>query len=558
MRITRIWGKTIPIVILVFGMIFFISAQSVRPVYDTDIACSNLPDLVTCQQIESNPNPTTSNDKIIKNRLNMLKYFKRMGYTHVIHYVLVNPNLSFHFENNTWVYTGGDYTSEGVAVGFRNTKAAIEHYGLRMIPLVPGPTHIGHLSLVQSDPSISEFYDPTTSSSFLSYWSTNHYGYSWNTLNPNNKPQGDIDQVAKIGKYPDDPNTSLDKVVEIALRIIDANWGNTTLGGAYPEFVHISHDEMGYYGACFIAEGQSKHWLEDDNTLTKSDLIAREIAFRYGQVQHYITHRSYHIVKCMIWGDCLVPGDLGELYLNKICTGDTKPAGAQGLCGDTIQGFGGILYKLKNDTRFNNSSYMHTSTYPIAPNLIIMPWMYKYANGIYRGSLGSSTTNPFDIKFNKIKQLKYLDTLGYKYIPLTGDDGFSNTGKDHYWVENTKQCTYEWVQAAQKYPANCLGYGSSLWHMMQWAMVAPTDENFDPLYYDDGTGNDPNTLKAGFNLPILAYTAWTYRQSIKDLPYSPIFYSNLKFQKSRNLFTWDNSIYNSTLLKSRLPGILDY
>jgi hypothetical protein len=109
----------------------------------------------------------------------------------------------------------------------------------------------------------------------------------------------------------------------------------------------------------------------------------------------------------MFWGDSFLPTDNGEIF---------------GLCGDVNSGIGGVLEILRNNTNIKTEI-----TSDVADNTIIMPWIYSQLDGFEREPSCNSI-----IKIDKIAEAKFLDHLGYKWIPSCGEDG----AEDYFLGDN--------------------------------------------------------------------------------------------------------------------------
>jgi hypothetical protein len=484
--------------------------QSVKAVLDPNLVCLSIAS--NWRSLPPNA-PLSMNDSITLNQISLLKYYKSLGYTHV--YYNVFSGGSTIFSSGKWDCDSGNYTEGNCAVGFRRMKAAMEANGLIMIPMVPSSlTHLD--GYIACDPSVSEFYDAENpTSTFASYCATEHNGQTV----PNNSS---ANHVGFVGNYPKVKNTSVDQLVELALKIVNANWGNTALGGKYPKYVHIGHDENGYGTACFIAEGRAKRLLSP--TVTKSDLVAREIAYRYKEVQDFLTIRGKNIVTVMLLSDSYEPADLGQYY---------------GLCGDIQSGAGGVFYKIIHDDYIKSAT--PANQYPIAPNLIAQPWGYSLFDGCYRSTGSLRTANRFDCKFSKKIIANYFSNLGIRYIPLAGEVGSDSQNflKDTAWVELVKKTTYEWVLASRQNSKFLAGYSLSTW-ISRYSSGVPIKPN--PVYFADM--HNPISLKSGFSACLLAFAGWThpFADSNTGESYSPDFYNLCKYQQSRNNLSWEQDI----------------
>lgn len=350
----------------------------------------------------------------MQTKINCLDYIKSLGYTHVL-YQMIGP-LSAFFKKDAggkWQYNSGNYATGEVASSFKDMKKAIEDRGMKMIPLVTSLSHCD--AYITLDPTISEFNAATTCANYK----------VGGTLVCN------LDHVAYVGCYPYVKNDPMDQLFEEYMKIINANWGSTAIGGSYPEYIHIGHDELAVSGCyCMIKAVRSSILAQ-----TASELVAREIAYRYKEIQDNLTIRSGATIKIMIFGDSFLPSENGEIY---------------GLCGNVNNGNDGVLKILRD-----NTSIANLIAAGVASNTIVMPWDYSGLDG------SSREPSPCDgTKIDKVAQAKFLDNLGYKWIPASGEDGDGTTNlvNNPTYPLSWKNTAFEWVRAAQLYPSLVQGY----------------------------------------------------------------------------------------------------
>ena len=110
--------------------------------------------------------------------------------------------------------------------------------------MVPAFECMSHVSwYISQDGSISEFPDAASWSNFC-----NSIPGSSPAKPHIKKDNWLFNDIAFVGNYPTVKNPGMDAIVNEQLKIIMANWGNTPLGGGFPEFVMVNHDEIGNYG----------------------------------------------------------------------------------------------------------------------------------------------------------------------------------------------------------------------------------------------------------------------------------------------------------------------
>lgn len=448
--------------------------------------------------------PNETNDPVrkekIKQTLKLLDYFKALGYTHIQYYLEFNM-WEFSNASGHWVYNGGAYTDGSSAKSFRAMKEAVECRGMRLIPSKESLSHV--VRFIEMDPSISEFHDaskPRQDQTAFAEW-----------LKSKEFPQGDIDKL--VGKYPlgriafVGENQGMDDLFREYLLIVKRNWGNTPLGGPAPEFYHIGHDELGQ-GHGGVYQGEKGHhafccikaYKSKNLPGSTSQLVAAEINRRIESVHSILSP----FTQVMIWGDSYLPADHGEDYQ---------------LIGDSQTGDGGVLQILRD-------------RYQAAGSLIVMPWKYHLVDG----------SKEWGYEFSKVKQLSYLDRLGIRYIPTSGEHGTGNVTEDlsTLRVEKTKQTTFEWVRATQMFPRYLAGYAH--------------------LAFTEFDHNDQTGISHDFNACLLAYLVWTFEERSLKLArhnsYSPRIFSRVNYGLSSQEQKWTGGVHFARPpLNNSLPAV---
>ena len=484
------------------------AAPEIRAVDDADITYWSM-----ASNWDSLPasGPLSMADSVTRNQLSLMQYYRTLGYTHMYYNWRSGGDPRFDSATGVWDIDRGNYDSGPCARSFRSMKAALEAHGLIMIPITECLSHMD--GPIRTDPSLSEFYDSTTKrSAFAAYCAEGlHHGQRV-------PDRPDCDHVAFVGNYPAIRNPSADRLFLLALHIINANWTYTKLGGPYPRLIHIGHDENGYGTDCLVAEGRAKRLL---GPLTPADLVAREIAFRYQQVQDVVTIRGNRHITVMFWGDSYEPADNGQFY---------------NLCGDIRTGEGGVLYKLVHDPYIK--SIVKAVDYPIAPRLIVQPWMYSDVDGRFKAGGPAGPAGSFDFMIDKSSIVRYLSNLGLRYLPVAGEDGNNSVNflRDAAWVGRVEQTVYEWVSASYIYPKTLAGFSMATW-ICRYLPGNPVTSN--PVYFADRS--DPNTLQSGFSAALLAYAAWTFpaaKRIAAGSAYPPDFFKGCDFRRSRSSLSW--------------------
>jgi hypothetical protein len=440
--------------------------------------------------------PDIAGEKGLYNKLSneqkaCLDYIGSQGYTHVIYHL--NFTSDFRKTNNGWKYLPGGIVGYNVGPlpdNFRFLKKEIESRGMKMIPFFESLTHCD--TYIKEDPTISEIYDASTSSA--------HYPVA-EGCNTDHGPCVNVDHIAYVGNYPTIKNEPMDQIFGEFLKLIKSNWalgGPTALGGEYPEYICIGHDELGYRGC-------SRILYRSSGLGSQPNLIAREIAYRYGQIQNtFFSSGKSGLIKILIYGDSFLPSDHGETY---------------GLCGNTTTGQGGVLQILRDDPSIIAGIYptVASGTYiGVASNTIIVPWIYSYTDGIERDGGCNNGVN-----INKIAWAKYLDDLKYQWIAGTGEDGGHDS--DPNYKANVLQTTFEWARAVNLYPNYCKGYATL------------TFEPFNICH--------PTYGCTGFSVPILnyllqyPYIATTFPPDTR-CPYNAYSFSGVNIARARTEMQW--------------------
>jgi hypothetical protein len=253
-----------------------------------------------------------------------------------------------------------------------------------------------------------------------------------------------LDHVAALGDNP-----AADQFFQGQLDILARAWKSSSLGA--PDYVHIGHDELGYDSVCYVKAGRTR-----GDPRTRSELVAEEIARRVAQVSAVFGDS----VKIILYGDSFLPTDLGERY---------------GMAGEGEDGRDGVLYLLRHRHRLEK-------------RILVMPWNYLLEDG--------DTHYWSRLRYDKKRQIRLLDRLGFGYIPGTGEHGSGGAGtldplSPVYALgmpEKSIRCLLEWVRAARERPAMLRGWAHQVF------------EPFDLC--------SPGGLCSGFSAPVLAYAAW--------------------------------------------------
>jgi hypothetical protein len=390
--------------------------------------------------------------------------------------MFVGGAADFSHAGGKWVYNNGNYKTGGIARDFRKLKQLASQKGLKMVPI------LGTLSyrddwvnldnqLPESQRSVSEFNGsfpapPCTVFQCTRGWPPEMIGQYSARLNT----------ICAAG--PAGFNKGVDEIFGEHLKIIKNNWvkADGMPDPVGPDYINIGHDELGYSSICFIKTGRSRTRPEPP-----AQLVAMEIDARIKQIDAVLGPS----VQVILYGDCLAPGCInGEMY---------------DLCGDVNTGAGGILKFLDQAFKVKN-------------RIVVMPWGYTNVDG--------STTRLRDGRsfvYSKITQVRFLDALGYRYIPAAGEEA----GETESILDITRRTCFEWVKASQSYPAGLVGFADLVW---------------PPFTAYSGQ------MQAGYTAPIVAYWAWTYGDKSLQLsrknPYGPKMWKNVDFMKSRGDLAW--------------------
>lgn len=391
----------------------------------------------------------------------ILDYMQALGYTHVMYMLMQDGQIAYNKTAKTWKYNNGNYTSGNAAVSFANMKKAIEARGMKIVPSFECMSHVSWY--ISQDGSISEFPDAALWNDFC-----NSIPGSSPAKPHIKKDNWLFNDIAFVGNYPTVKNPGMDAIVNEQLKIIMANWGRTPLGGAFPEFVLVNHDEIGNYGIPFVGNPHSKSG-KTLSGFSASTLLAREIAFRYSQIQAaFAAQRGRSEIKMMIFGDCFSAEANGQVN-NLLST----------------------LPELKTDARVLSMAPK------ISGNLYVMPWIFSARDTIDKQNWNN--TLPYD----KRTILQNFTSLGFKNIPCAGEDGPGDFN-DRNWIAAEIQCTFEWARAAQMFPDCFSGYGN--------------------LHFN-GFSTTGALATSGFTDPILAYIE-KYPYIAKSYPADPTFSIN--------------------------------
>jgi|GEM_PF-2350326 hypothetical protein len=433
-------------------------------------------------------------DSASGNITDKLTYFRALGYNYVLSYLdytRIMPFMAYNAsgqDSGHWVFNKHAYTdqSKNVIRDFIALKSAVESCGLHILPAIGDCSHQEQWingtindngdSLWRRNDALSEFSSPARYEQFVKS----------NELLPGNN---------RNGVYcADDSNKTASDIFIEQLNIIQSNWGHSALGGLYPQYIHIGHDEIGNWSArtgrfvCYVGAEKTKDLvaLHGGGSVGQAWVIAHQIKTKYGQVSACCNPG----VKVIVWGDCFIPLNNGQ---------------SAGLTGDR-NGNGGILQFLRDTMRL---------TY----NCIIEPWNYSYVNG----------TPLFDaMVFNQGVQISYIQKLGFGYVLASGegDAYFDSNGKIIVGgmanVRQHLQVAFEQAAASREYPNNLYGYGNMLYQATM------------------ETGGFNDTL-VGYTAPILAYFGWFF-QPTQFLAFSPKVYKKFDPIKSRKNLRWSLGI----------------
>lgn len=407
-----------------------------------------------------------------------LAYLARLGYTHFL-YGLGDLNAygdpkSFFRKtpDQGWIYNGGDYRGGGMATSFRAMKTAVEKQGMRLVPFMETLSHVH--CLIALDSSIAEIgqWDSFCKERRLACGYGSHH-------------------VAALSDSTGAPgNPGAEQFFREYLRIMKANWGETRLGGKSPGALHMGHDELGGYsitetGAHLGPVGYVKEGRSRRSSMTGSELVAEEIAARTRTIGEFFGPD----IDVMIFGDSFLPFDNGDHF---------------GLVGSDSTGKDGTLWLLGN-------------RHGLSGKLIVMPWGYSNLDGEFR-------PGP-NVRSDKGAQLAFLERLGFRYIPGTGEDG----GADAYQPAPlpTRKTLYQWFSAAMAHPSRLAGFA----HL--------SFDDFDRCDAED-------KVCVEYTAPLLAYLAWSLPDqgaSFKGREYSDAIFSPVQEMRSVREKEWREGVH---------------
>ena len=420
-----------------------------------------------------------------------LGYFHRLGYNYVffyLEYIQIMPDMAYVAsgpEAGHWVFNKHNYsdTSKSVVRNFRALKNAIESAGMQALPAIGDLSHQGQWingivasqngktdTLWKRNDAVSEF---NSKSAFMEF--AHAIGLPENSVDQCNE---DFNTVYCA----DDSNKTASDIFIEQLRIIQSNWGHSTLGGLYPQYINIGHDEIGQAPRgkfiCLVGEGKTKELCKrhGGGSVGKSWIIARQIKTKYGQVSRYCDPGT----KMVLWGDCFTTLGNGE---------------SAGLTGD-YQGNGGVLQFMRDTMRLTN-------------NCIIETWNYWLVNG--------SPTGYASMNFDQNAQVRFIQKFGFSYVLASGEGGGYSLGDGGMNnVNRHRQIVYEQAQASRFFPQYFYGFG-------------------EQLYVNWNSDGFKDTL-AGYTAPIVACFGWTIGD--KFLNASQL--ATVKFDpiKSRKNLSW--------------------
>lgn len=420
----------------------------------------------------------------------VLDYMQALGYTHVAYMLTQGNLLTFDAAAKKWQYNKSDYTSGSTVISFVNMKAAIESRGMKMVPGFECMSHVQWY--ISQDGSISEFPDSTSWKLFCN--SIPGTSPARQNLTPANILL--FNDIAFSGNYPTVKNPGMDAIVHEQLTIILKNWGTTALGGAVPEFILVNHDEIGNWGIPFVGHPLSV----SGKTLagiSESTLLAREIAYRYSQIQTvFAAERGPAEIKMMIFGDCFSAEANGQAYH-----------------------LASTLPNLKTD------SAVRSMAPNIYKNLYVMPWIYSAPDNTWKQNWNNTLT------YDKRNILQKFTSHGIKFIPCAGEDGPVDFN-DKNWIANEIQSTFEWSRAAQIFHDYCYGYGVLHYNYFTAKGAHGVSGFTDPIlaylqkypYIAKSYSSDPLTSINGTNYPVCPY-------------YSGVF-AGVNYQHARNNLSW--------------------
>jgi hypothetical protein len=438
-----------------------------------------------------------------------LNYHHLLGYNYVLVYLNCDSLQRYMSKSGThWVFDSTKYTDHNnpVVAKFLAVKNAVEAAGMHVLPAIEDLSHlnkwiIGNGTNWPRCDALSEFNSMASYKTFV---------------NSNNMFR---DTTRNAVSCANDTNKTARDIFVEQLKVIQKNWGNTTLGGLYPQYINIGHDEIGnwdtvqikfvcYIGAEKTGSLRNAHGgVQNGVEVGKAWVLAKQIKTKKLEIDTFCNPG----VKMIVWGDCFVPLDNGQ---------------SAGLTGDA-NGNGSVLQFLRD-------------TMQLTKNLIIEPWNYEFANGDKNGlcyTINENTTAQFIQKF------------GFDYILATGEGGGCTAVTGSCFIEYGRsnvykrlQVAYEAVRASQFYPNNLLGFGNN--------------------QYDGWTGERCDDTLAGYTAPILAYFGWTYGDlslSIaKHQSFTPQVYAKFNPINSRKNLRWfEGTDYFRPSTDRILPPVID-
>jgi hypothetical protein len=464
-----------------------------------------------------------------------LNYFKKLGYTHCEFPVIYGiggvsniypytPTVFFNssyialFKKNSsgkWIYNNGNYTSGQIATDLRTMLNAIKSAGFTPIPWIQTLNHINIASLSFSiDNSVCDFAAPLS----------NTISATYNTLDPRTDPSGKryfaantqtvfynqcID-IAQAGVEGD--NLAMDQLFTEYCKILLFNWRQVYGGTSAPAYVQLNGEEATYYRVAKVNMPGSKS-IQKHLTWGAAKLIAADFSTRITQIDRVFGTST---TKIFLGCDAYVPGDYNDAALDMGAT----PTGGKypNLIGDPATGVGGALYILDK-------------TYGRKSRVIAEPWIYINIDNQPGDPLWSFDNAGNPLMLDKSASIAFLNKLGYKYMFACGE---FDTGTQAYIddvKEQTKQCTFEWLKASQKYPTNCVGYGYLIFK-----------ENFNQI----PLGGD-GTYSPCWSASLLPYWGWQYGEQSLKLPrhnsYGSRMWKNCDYLKSRRDQAWTEGVH---------------
>jgi hypothetical protein len=271
-----------------------------------------------------------------------------------------------------------------------------------------------------------------------------------------------FEEYSKATGFPSDPNLNhvaapldnpgQDQLFRIKVEALLRNWIRATQdSNARPIYLALGHDEIGYDTVGFVKKGRSKN-----SSLSASQLIAKELELRILQIDSVMGNSATHV---LIYGDSFLPTDIGERY-------------------------GLFSYK-------DGGTLGYLAKWGYASRIIVIPWNYLQLDGEYH--------HWSRIRYQREPQLKFLDSLGFRYILGVGEHGSNGAEGEIGFTrafalgnsERTKLAMLEWFQAADLHPRAA------------WGVMHHTFEPFEKCTRD--------SLCTGFSAPWPAHWEWGKR-----------------------------------------------